>query len=230
VRTHGGAAPAEQVMFEFQFLERQKVQQEAKQRIGSVAASLVRDGQSVMLDSSTTTLAVARQLVEKRVTIITTSLPIASVLQQAAGVETLLLGGFVRRESADLGGALTEANLESLRADVAFVGADAIDRNGNAYNASLNVARMLGKMMASASDAYLVADSSKIGKTALVTFGNAAKWKGLITDAGISLEQREALSAVGVNVIVAGAAGAAGAAGSEGELKGSHETQESVHG
>src|SRR5256885_1581244 len=91
VRTHGGAAPAEQVTFEFQFLRRARRQQRQKDSIGVRAAELVSDGQSVMLDSGTTTLALARHLRTRRnLTVITTSLPIASMLQRVSGVETLL--------------------------------------------------------------------------------------------------------------------------------------------
>jgi DeoR/GlpR family transcriptional regulator of sugar metabolism len=133
VRTHGGAAPAEQVSFEFQFLGRARENAAAKEQIAATAAGWVRDGQSVLLDSGSTTLAVARHLTSRRrLTVVTTSLPIAATLQPAAGVETLLLGGYVRRESPDLEGPLTEANLERLRAGVALLGADGIDARGNA--------------------------------------------------------------------------------------------------
>jgi DeoR/GlpR family transcriptional regulator of sugar metabolism len=206
VRTHGGAAPAEQVLFEFQFLRRARLHQRHKQQIGACAASLVADGQSVLLDSGTTTLAVARCLRQRqRLTVITTSLPVASVLQHAAGVQTLLLGGFVRRDAPDLSGPLTEANLENLRADLAFLGADGIDLLGNVYNASLSVARMLSKMAVCAAAVYVVADSSKLGHTALMRFGNLADWRGLITDAQIQPQQLNKLRDRGVNVIVADA-------------------------
>jgi len=185
IRTHGGAAPAEAVMFEFQFLRRAKLNAAAKDRIGAAAAQLVREGQSVLLDSGTTTLCIARHLRERQnITVITTSLPIASVLQHAAGnVQTLLLGGYVRREAPDLEGPLTESNLQSLKADIAFIGADGIDENGTCYNASLSVARMLIRMIRAARQVYVVADSSKLGRTALASFGQLADFAGLITDA-----------------------------------------------
>src|SRR4051794_28962050 len=205
VRTHGGAAAAEQVAFEFQFLRRSKLHRAEKDRIGRTAADLVQDGQSVMLDSGSTTLAIAKHLRSKKgLTVITTSLPIASVLQQAPGVEVLLLGGFIRRESPDLEGPLTESNLESLKADVAFVGADGIDLHGTVYNASLNVGRMLKKMAAAAGSVWVVADSGKVGRTALSSFGNIARWKGLITDGGASEANLQALRGAGVNVIKVG--------------------------
>jgi DeoR/GlpR family transcriptional regulator of sugar metabolism len=201
VRTHGGAARAEQVMFEFQFLQRAKTQQEEKNQIGLAAARLVKDGQSILLDSGTTTLALARHLRKhNRVTVITTSLPIAASLQQAPGVETLLLGGYVRHDSPDLVGALTEANLETLRADIAFVGADGIDLAGNVYNNSLNVARMLAKMSASAREVYVLADHTKLDRTALKQFGNVSEWTGLITDDRADTKHLDSLRAAGVNV------------------------------
>jgi tetratricopeptide (TPR) repeat protein len=166
-------------------------------------AALVQDGQSVMTDSGTTTLALARQLPgRKALTLVTTSLPIAAALQHAPDVRVLLLGGFVRRDAADLTGALTEANLEWLRADIAFLGADGIDLSGCVYNDSPEVARLLGKMAAAARTTYIVADSSKIGRTALVRFGSIAKWGGLITDCAVSRSQAAGLRRAGVNLIV----------------------------
>jgi len=204
VRTHGGATPADRVTFEFGFLERMRRNQAAKQAIAAVAAGQVRDGQSVLLDSGTTTLALAEQLRGKKgLTVVTTSLPIASALQFCQEVQVLLLGGFVRRDAPDLTGALTEANLESLRADVAFIGADGIDLRGNVYNASLNVGRMLSKMAAAADRVFVVADSTKIGKTALTRFGNLAAWAGLITDSGLSRSAATALKRARVRVLKA---------------------------
>ncbi len=183
-RTHGGATPGSQVSFEFQFLRRSQEEAGAKQSIGAAAASLIQDGHSVLLDSGSTTLAIARELLTRqRLTVITTSLPIASVLQRAPRVETLILGGYVRRESPDLEGPLTEANLDYLRADIAFIGADGIDGDGTVYNASLGIARMLSKMVTSAGKIYVVADHTKLGRKALASFGNVASWAGLITDA-----------------------------------------------
>src|SRR5690606_10030580 len=108
-------------------------------------------------------------------------------------IDLVLLGGLLRRDAPDLIGALTESNLETLHADIAFIGADGIDLQGNIYNASLAVGRMLGKMAGSANQVYVVADSSKIGRPALTRFGNIVGWDGLITDDGIAPEHLAAL-------------------------------------
>lgn len=204
VRTHGGAAPVEQVSFEFAFLREAGQNREQKTLIGRRAAALIEDGQSVMLDSGTTTLALARELVHRRrLVVITTSLPIAATLQRSAGAEVILLGGIVRRDAPDLAGPLTESNLDAFHADLAFVGADAIGLDGELYNGSLTVGQMLGKMSTRAGGVYVIADSSKIGRTALSRFGNARDYQALITDSGISDADRSALEAAGVRVIVA---------------------------
>lgn len=204
IRTHGGAALDARVSFQFDFLRRAKEQEEAKMAIGAAAAALVEDGQSVLLDSGTTTLAMSRQLQGKKgITVITTSLPIASQLQYDAEISVLLLGGYLRAGSPDLAGAMTEANLETLHADVAFVGADGIDGRGNVYNRSAEVARMLTKMAAAAAKVYVVADHTKLGQTALWRFGRLKDWAGLVTDAEANRGLLASLQKAGVQLIKA---------------------------
>ena len=204
VRTHGGAALAERVAFDFSFHERTRVQREAKAAIAGAAAALLGDARSVLLDSGTTTLALA-QLLKPRtgLTVITTSLPIASELQFSPGIELLLLGGFLRRDAPDLGGALTEANLETLRADVAFIGADAIDAHGGVYNNVLAVGRMLRRMAGSAGRVYVLADSAKLGQTGLLRFGDLRHWAGLVTDERADKSQLRSLKSAGATIVVA---------------------------
>jgi DeoR/GlpR family transcriptional regulator of sugar metabolism len=203
LRTHGGAALSGRVVFDFQFMRRTRDREVAKGQIAETAARLVKDGQSILLDSGTTTLAVARALkVRKRLTVITTSLPIASELQSCDAVDLVLLGGALRREAPDLIGPLTESNLEQLKADIAFIGADAVDSQGRAYNHSMAVARMLTRMATSARQVYVVADSTKIGQTALARFGNLKAWNGLITDRGLAPALATSLKRAGCAVIL----------------------------
>jgi DeoR/GlpR family transcriptional regulator of sugar metabolism len=143
-------------------------------------------------------------------------LPIASALQHCDAIRVLLLGGFLRQDAPDLCGELTEANLEDLRADVAFIGADGIDAKGNVYNASLTVGRMLRRMAGSATRVFVVADSSKIGRTALMRFGNLAEWDGLITDRGLSRSLTGALRRAKVQIIPADGPRATRAASAKG--------------
>jgi DeoR family fructose operon transcriptional repressor len=204
IRTHGGAAMAERVSFEFEFRKQLEQNQSAKRVIAAAAAAQIADGETVMLDSGTTTLELAKLLCGKHsLTVITNSLPIAAQLQYDRQIEVLLLGGYLRASSPDLVGAITEANLETLRADVAFLGADGIDRHGGVYQEAPEVARMLTKMAASAGRVYVVADASKLGKTALWRFGRLQDWAALITDAAADRSVLASLRKAGVRVIKA---------------------------
>ncbi len=204
IRTHGGAAMAERVSFEFDFLNRVKQNQGAKEAIALAAAARIEDDQSVMLDSGTTTLALAEQLRGKRrLTVVTTSLPIAARLQYAPETKVLLLGGYVQASSPDLAGALTEANLETLHADMALIGVHGVDRRGVAYQESPEVARMLTKMAAAVERVFVVADNSKLGRKGLSRFGRLQNWEALITDTGADRSFLAALRRAGVRVITA---------------------------
>lgn len=204
LRTHGGAAPAARVSFDFRFLERGRQAADEKQQIAETAAGLVRPGETVLLDSGTTTLAIARRLkVVGNLKIITTSLPIASELFGFDSIETILLGGQLRKDSPDLIGALTDHALDVLRADIAFIGADAIDEQGHVYNASAEVGRMLARMADAAARVFAVADHDKVGRHDLMRFAHLRDWAGLITDRSLSASAREMLEKTGVTVITA---------------------------
>jgi len=195
IRTHGGAAAAKRLTFEFSFRDRQNRNIEQKNRIAGLAVKYVRPGQVIMLDTGTTTLAIARRLSDKqKITVITTSLAIVSQLQFAAGVETILLGGFLRKASPDLHGPVTEQNVELFRSDIAFMGADAVDSSGNTYTDDLRVANLDKKMAANAKKVIVVADSSKFAKTAMCRVLGPGDYDTLITDSDVDKKIAAALA------------------------------------
>jgi len=204
IRTHGGAAPAKRLTFEFSFRERQNRNSRQKARIARHAAGHVKDGRVVILDTGTTTLEIARQLMERRnVTVITTSLAIVSALQFAAGVRIVLLGGFLRGGSPDLHGPLTEQNVETFRADVAFMGADAVDLDGNTYADDLQVVNLDRKMAASAARVIVVADSGKFGRTGMCRVFGPGDYDSIVSDSGLGKDVLKRLARKGVHVNIA---------------------------
>jgi len=204
IRTHGGATLGERATFEFAFLDRVNKNQEAKTATARAAVRLASDARSVMLDGSTTTLAVARQLRGRSgLTVITTSLPAAAQLQHEPGIDVLLPGGYIRSASPDLTGSLAETNLELLRAEIAFLGADAVDDRGNVFTNPPDNSAVLLKMAASAQRVYVVADHTKLGKPALRRFGQLTQWAGLITDEACDPDFVDQLQQLGIGVIVA---------------------------
>lgn len=202
-RTHGGAVVTERMAFEFDFHDRRLANRPAKQAIARWAAGQVRDGGILILDTGTTTLELACLLKERsNLTVITPSLAVASELQFAGGVQTVLLGGVVRAGSPDLTGAVTEGNLEILAADIAFQGADGIDLDGRIYNADLQIAHVDEKMRRRAKRTLILCDSSKLGRTALASSGTLPDVEALVTDDRILPESKKRLEDSGAKIIV----------------------------
>ena len=201
-RTRGGAQPSEKMIFEFDFAVRRGANQKAKKAIATEALKLIKAGQKLILDTGTTTLELAYQIKEMDdLTIITPSLAVASVLQFSTGIETVLLGGVIKKGSCDLTGVVTENVLDMFMVDIAFQGADGIGLNGEMYSSDMRIARVDQKMRKRAQKICILCDSSKIGRTEFVANGYLAQVDTLITDDGIEAEYIKAFKEMGTNVI-----------------------------
>jgi len=183
-RTHGGAVPSRAGVAEFLFQQKRNLHAAQKRAIGHKVATLIQPGMTVYLDTGTTTLEVARAIAAiENLTVLTTSLVIASELQTQANVDLILLGGNVRRDSPDLTGPLAEDNLARFRADIGVVGADAVSPEG-AFTTDIRVANVAKAIAASATTVVLATDSSKFGKTAFAKYASLKDIDYVITDTG----------------------------------------------
>ena len=202
-RTHGGAVSTEKMAFEFDFAARRQSHHAAKLAIAAAAAEFVQAGQRIILDTGTTTLELAHLLKDRTdLTVITPSLAVASELQFSDGIQTILLGGAVRKGRPDLTGIVAEAVLDMFSADIAFQGADGIGDDGALYTADMQVAAVDKKIRSRAKKTYVLADSSKIGETALTRHGFLHEVAGLITDSGISSKDKKRFEKLGATVMV----------------------------
>jgi DeoR family transcriptional regulator, fructose operon transcriptional repressor len=201
-RTHGGAVLTERMMLEFDYRDRRGKNQRIKCAIAAAARQRVRPGQRLILDTGTTTLELAALLKDgENLTVITPSLAVASELQHAAGVEVILLGGIIRRGSPDLTGPVTEHCLELFAADVAFQGADAIGVDGSIYNSDLRLARVDQLMRRVANECCVLADHTKIGRTALGRSGSLAEVDTFITDKAVPAEMLKRFAKLGPEIV-----------------------------
>ena len=181
---YGGAVAAQRITFEFDFDQRHRLHLEQKQRIGRAAAALLEPGQTVFLDTGTTTVELARALAVGgiRCSVITASLVVASELWGRDHIELQLLGGRVRRGNPDLVGPFTEMMLERFTADIAFLGSEGIDPKRGSFASDLETARIGEKMAGGARQTVVVADGSKLGKTSAVRCITIDGIDKLITD------------------------------------------------
>jgi len=201
-RTHGGAVLTERMLLEVDYRDRRQANRSAKQAIAREARRLVRPGQRLILDNGTTTLELACLLRDgENLTVITPSLAVASELLDAPGVEVILLGGVIRRGSPDLTGPVTEHCLELFSADLAFQGTDGIGLDGKLYNADLRLARVEKHMRRIAKQSVVLADHTKIGRTALAFSGSLSGIDILITNRSAPAGALRRFSKLGVRIL-----------------------------
>lgn len=197
IRTPGGATLNRVITFERDFTERLLKMSEAKGKIGSAAAALIESGESVVLDSGTTTLNIARHLRDRAdITVITFSL---AVLEDLAAARVELTGGRHRRSSLDLVGYQVSERLKKVHANKVFFGAAALSfRKG----IMVNDPEAPRELLQAGAERYLVIDSSKISGEALYFFCNVADCDHVITDSTIKPEDLRRLRRL-THVIVA---------------------------
>jgi DeoR/GlpR family transcriptional regulator of sugar metabolism len=190
-RTHGGAGPLAAGVIKFSFQTREHLHVPEKRAIARAVARMIRPGMAVSLDTGTTTLAVARMIAATPgLTVLTSSLAIASALYASRDLDLVLLGGSARRTSPDLVGSITEENLRRFRVHLAVLGADAVSRDGT-YAADESVCRICRAMALGADRVVVAADSSKFGQTAFALCLALKDIDQLVTDDGCPAEARE---------------------------------------
>ena len=194
-RTHGGAVASRAGVVEFSFQERESRQAAEKRAIGRRIASMVEPGMAVSLDTGTTTLEVARSIAGiGRVTVLTSSLAVASVLHTHEDIEVILLGGRVRKDSPDMDGPITEDNLKRFRVNLAVLAADGVSPDG-VFVTTVGIARIAEAVMRGADRKVLAVDSSKFGRTAFMRYAALEEMDVVVTDSGCPAATRSWLEA-----------------------------------
>jgi DeoR/GlpR family transcriptional regulator of sugar metabolism len=183
IRTPGGAMVAPSGSMERTFLERSANMSGAKDALGRAAAGLVHDGETVVLDSGTTTRCIARYLAAKRnLVVVTTSLAVLEELAGSAGVQVRLTGGAYRRSSHDLSGNAVIESLGDINADKVFFGAAALSFRKGVMNYDADMPRAF---LHAGKQRILAMDSSKLGLEAVYRLCPVESCDLVITDSGV---------------------------------------------
>jgi DeoR family fructose operon transcriptional repressor len=206
IRTHGGAMVKSKTGLELDIQQRGIQHLAEKQRIAETALRLVEDGDTIMLDTGTTTLELARLLGQKRdITVVTNDLVIALALEEFDSVRVVCMGGIVRKKyhCTVIYGSSGRDILEGLSVDKAFMALNSFSLDKGASTPDINHAETKKLMMSIAAKVILLFDSSKIGRTSFALFAPLDRIDAIITDA-ISAEDRARLDENGIDVMVAG--------------------------
>ncbi|MGC1105357.1 MAG: transcriptional repressor AgaR [Candidatus Acidiferrales bacterium] len=201
-RAHGGALPIDAAALQDPTLrEKERLHRKEKIRIAAAAAQLVRPGYVIILDSGTTSTAVARATKNIRnLTVITNAVNIAAELV-GTGVEVILTGGALRPNSFSLVGPLAEESLRYITADLLFLAVDGFDIDYGLTTPNLLEAKVNRVMIANAKTTVVVCDSSKFGRRSLSLIAPTSAVHQTITDNKIPQKYLGGLREVGVKVV-----------------------------
>jgi DeoR family transcriptional regulator of aga operon len=200
-RTHGGALPIRTGALNDRTLqEKERIHRQEKLRIAAAAVRMIRPGQVIILDSGTTTTAIARACRHlKSLTIITNATNIAADLTDTS-MEVILTGGVLRKNSFSLVGPLAEECLRRLSADLLFLAVDGFDVRYGLTTPNLLEARVNRAMAEAARRTVVVCDSSKFGRRSLSLIMPTSSVHETITDRKISKNDLKALRKADVEV------------------------------
>jgi len=198
---HGGAA--RRASIEPDYAERITRNAAGKTVIARRAAALVEDGMVLLLDSGTTTLALAAALKErKNLTICTGSLPIAQLMARMPDMRVHLLGGEIDpREEATMGVDMLEA-IGRFRVDLAFIGVGGLSPKGEVTDYTRIGAEQRARMISVANKAYFLVDHEKFGRLTALRIPGDEHVSGLVTDLPPPKALAEALRRRGIQVLV----------------------------
>ena len=188
-------------------LTRRRINAAEKQRIGEMAASFVQSSESVLLDASTTALAVGRALKERtdlyNVTVVTTGIWTALEMLGAPHLEVVLTGGNVRNETGSIAGVVAADVLNRFHFHKAILGAWGLTLDGGLMDAPLVEVELKQAVLPRCQELIAVLDGSKFGRTSLATIAPLSGISRIVTDESAPEDLLKKIGEQGVEIFVA---------------------------
>jgi ribose transport system substrate-binding protein len=183
------------------FSARAKIDAAAKQSIARWAADLIEDGDSILLDASTTVYHLAQFLRDRHnLTVITNGIEVGRELAENHSNTVILLGGVLRPDGTSITGSISEQFLKDLHVKTAFVSCSGFSVEAGLTEVDFLEVQLKSNMIASAGSVVALIDSSKFGKVDLTPFARTEQIQSLFTDLGLDAERMEQLQRAGVSV------------------------------
>ncbi len=175
-----------------------------KRRIGALAAELVKDGETIILDAGTTTTEIALRLVNRRnLTVITNALNIAMILGAVPGNAVHMPGGQFKAPTLSLSGDKSVEYFRNIFAGKLFLATAGVALDAGLTYPSFADLQLKEAMIRAASRVYLVADSTKINKSSFTRLGSLELIHAFVTDSGITEADATAFRSRGIEVLIA---------------------------
>ncbi|GAB2657298.1 transcriptional repressor AgaR [Vibrio panuliri] len=200
-RCYGGALLNNQFAFDQPLNDKKQLNSTIKAKLGEYAASLINDGDKVILDSGSTTEQIAYHLEEKHnLVIMTNGINIAYHLANQNNVSVMITGGAMRKNSYSVHGTGGEEFLTGYRFNKLFLGVDGFDKSAGVTTPHQGEADINRKMIEAAQTVIAVTDSSKFNRQSFCLIARPEQLNMLITDSGIPQDYVDELTAMGVDV------------------------------
>ncbi len=201
IRSRGGAIRSQRVGVDYKFYEKSKKYLKEKQAIGKKTAELIKDNDTIIIDSGSTTMEVAKNLSRfKNLTVITNALNIASLLVNYENIKVIMLGGILRRNSLSLVGPIAENSIKNYFCDKLIIGVDGIDSEYGISTPNIEEAQLNKLMIEISKEVIVVTDSSKFTRRSFAFIAPISKIDVVVTDSNIPSKEYEALINSGVKV------------------------------
>lgn len=196
-RCHGGAILKNEVSYK----EKRTLQNAEKIKIAERCAKMVRKGDTIFLDSGTTTYEIAKLICNiPSLTIITNDIEIARFLIDT-NVHLMLCGGTVQKSTGSMVGEFAIRMMEDIRTEIAFIGAASIDDEFNVLTPTSNKAVFKRTVCKYANRSYLAVDQTKFGKQALLKVNHLSDYTGVVTDKEFNAKEQELIKKYKINII-----------------------------
>ena len=202
IRTHGGAVLADDIKMEVSLEIREGINIEGKNIIGRLASSLVKDGDTLFLDASTSSLYVAKHLKDKKgLTVITNAERIILELAQCSDINVISTGGFLRKKSLSCVGRAAEAAVSSYHADKVFFSCKGFSPRLGATDSNEQESSLRKLMIKHSGEAIFLCDHTKFDKVGYIATAQLDDIHYLITDTQLPLEWKKNFQEKTVKII-----------------------------
>ncbi len=202
-RVHGGAIPVERLGSEPGIADREGRASSQKDRIARAALDELPDGGSIILDAGTTTVRLAELLpLDRELTVVTHSIPVAHVLSSRPNISLHLLGGVVRPRTLAAVGEWTKAQIAELFVDVAFMGTNGISVERGLTTADVAEASVKRAIVAASRRVVVLADHTKFGREEFAMVAPLSLVDTVITDLELDVELAEDVENAGPRMVI----------------------------
>jgi len=201
-RSHGGAVPVENNSLEMPHWQRETVNVEEKRLIGQEAASRVSEGDTIMLDASSTAWFMAQYLVDMPLTVLTNAVQVAQALAKHRHIRLICTGGTMSRASLSFQGPIAESMLDQFHVDKLFLSCRGLSVDRGISDDNDVHAVLKRKMVEIAEHRTLMLDHSKFCKNALTRIARIEEFNALITDSQTDTDILGRIREEGVEVTV----------------------------